>query len=101
MKKVSVCGMKFDELKSGVQRALRCFTEGADNIGDAFGSERDGHGIVGRKGDGAGCDHVAPAAILRRKLAGTVPGTSRACFATGVGKLDSGDAALRMNEFRN
>ena len=94
-------GMDFEETESGVKRALRRFTEGADDFGYAFGRERHGHGIVGRKGDGARRDDIAPAAIVRRKLAGSIPGTSRARLASCVGKLDAGYAALGVNEFCN
>ncbi len=95
-------GMNFDEARgSASRRAFRRFTESANNFADPFDGERDWHGIVGGKGDGARRDDVAPAAVVWRELARAIPGTGRACLAAGMRKLDAGYAPLGVNKFRN
>ena len=68
--------------KPGVERALRGFAEAGNGFGDALDGERDRHRIVRSKGDRAGRDHFAPAALLFGELCLRLP-TAAPCSLCG------------------
>jgi len=97
MEQVAMGSVNLNEVKSSRERPLGTLCEGPDDGSDSSLIEGLGHGVVGGEGYSAGGDGL-PAALLWKQEAFAAEGNGHAGFAAGVGQLDTGADALRMDE---
>jgi len=97
MEQVAMGGMNLNEVKPCCERPLRTLCKGTKNGGDSSLIEGLGYGVVGGKGESAGCDRL-PTTLLWKQQALAAKGYGHAALAAGVGQLDSGTDALGMDE---
>src|SRR5277367_5673586 len=97
MDQISVGAMNFEDAKPGFDGAAGGTGEGIDHAADFIFGQCAGHGVIFRKGDGAG-GYRDPSAILERNCAAASPGPVGAAFASGVSELHAGDGALTFED---
>ena len=95
---VAVGGVDLDEVKAGGEGAMRGLGEGVDDGVDSGLIEGLRYCVAGGEGDGAGRDGLPAAFLGRWSSRSPANGRRHAGFAAGVGELDSGTHALRVDE---
>jgi hypothetical protein len=97
MEQVAMGRMNLNEVKSCCERPLCTLCKGVDDGGDSGLIEGLGYSVVGSEGYSAGGDGL-PAAFFWKQQAFAAEGYGHAAFAAGVGQLNTGADALRMDE---
>src|ERR1039458_1306172 len=97
VEQIAVGGVNLDKVKARLEGAPRSLAKGFNCGVDAGLIKRLGHGIARRKCEGAGRNRL-PAAILGQEQALSVKGHGHAAFSSGVGQLNAGASALRVEK---
>lgn len=92
-------GVNFDDVECGIACASRGLGEGLRDGANLVASDFAGLRIRFVELDGAGRDHISPAAFAGRNCAlFWRPGAIGAGFASGVRELNAGETSLVVNE---